>query len=69
MDAAVWWYISMERCCQVQLTAMASGIKPIPIKQESAEQAYSIVGSCYAGWFSFQPLYARIIKEQPDLLD
>jgi ribulose-5-phosphate 4-epimerase/fuculose-1-phosphate aldolase len=69
VDAAVWWYISMERCCQVQLLAMASGKSPIPIKQESAQQAYSIVGSSYAGWFSFQPLYSRIIKEQPDLLD
>ena len=69
VEAAIWWYITMERCCQVQLIAMASGQIPIPIKKESAEQAYSIVGSSYAGWFSFQPLYARIIKEQPDLLD
>jgi ribulose-5-phosphate 4-epimerase/fuculose-1-phosphate aldolase len=69
VDAAVWWYIAMERCCQVQLLAMASGKSPKPIQQASAEQAYSIVGSSYAGWFSFQPLYARIVKEQPDLLD
>jgi hypothetical protein len=27
------------------------------------------VGSHQAGWFQFQPLRARIVKEQPDLLD
>ena len=26
------------------------------------------VGSNIAGWFSFQPLYERIVREQPDLL-
>ena len=69
VEAAVWWYITMERCCQVQMVAMSTGHQPIPIKKESAEQAYSIVGSPYAGWFSFQPLYDRIVKEQPDFLN
>ena len=27
------------------------------------------VGSSQAGWFQFQPLYARIVAEQPDFLD
>jgi hypothetical protein len=27
------------------------------------------VGSHLAGWFSFQPLFERITREQPDLLD
>jgi len=27
------------------------------------------VGMHAAGWLSFQPLYARIVREQPDLLD
>jgi hypothetical protein len=27
------------------------------------------VGSHMAGWFSFQPLFDRIVREQPDLLD
>lgn len=71
VDAAAWWYISMERCCQVQILAESASkaSSPIQIKQAAAEQAYSIVGSAYAGWFSFQPLYARILKEQPDFLD
>ena len=27
------------------------------------------VGSHMAGWFQFQPLWARIVREQPDLLE
>jgi len=71
VDAAAWWYICMERCCQVQLLAEAASknSKPILISDESAKQAYSIVGSSYSGWFQFQPLYDRILKEQPDFLD
>ena len=73
VDEAVWWFITMERSCQVQLLADAasarSGIAPRTIIDASARQSYNIVGTPFAGWFQFQPLYARIVKEQPDLLD
>lgn len=73
VDEAAWWYITMERSCQVQLHAEAAaartGAGPKLIRKESAEQAYGLVGTPAAGWFQFQPLYARIVKEQPDLLD
>ena len=62
----------MERCCQVQLLAEAAAVngkKPILISEDAAKQAYSIVGSPFAGWFQFQPLYDRILKEQPDFLN
>ncbi len=71
VDAAVWWYIALERCCEVQLIAESvsrnNDLKKIPHK--AAEMTYSVVGSNFAGWFQFQPLYARILKEQPDFLD
>ena len=73
VDEAAWWYITMERSCQVQIHAEAAaartGAGPKLIRKESAEQAYGLVGTPAAGWFQFQPLYARIVKEQPDLLD
>lgn len=73
VDEAVWWFITMERSCQVQLLAESasarSGKAPRTIGEASAKQSYAIVGSPFAGWFQFQPLYARIVKEQPDLLD
>ena len=68
VDEAAWWYITMERSCEVQLAAEAVGT-PIHIDDESARQAATQVGSPAAGWFSFQPLYDKIVRDQPDLLD
>jgi ribulose-5-phosphate 4-epimerase/fuculose-1-phosphate aldolase len=68
VDEAVWWYITMERTCQAQLLAEAAG-KPSLIKPEYASLAHSQVGSHYMGWFSFQPLYEMIVRQEPDLLD
>ncbi len=68
VDAAAWWFITMERSCQAQLLAEAAG-KPVLIDPEHAAQTYGTVGSPLAGWFSFQPLYQVISKEQPDLFD
>ncbi|ESS49517.1 class II aldolase/adducin family protein [Ralstonia pseudosolanacearum] len=73
VDEAAWWFITMERSCQVQLLAEAAAARtsePLRlISEAAARQAYSIVGTAQAGWFQFQPLYARIVKEQPGLLD
>ena len=68
VDEAAWWFITMERSCQAQLLASAAG-QPVHIAHESAELTRSQVGSHIAGWFSFQPLFQRIVREQPDLLD
>jgi len=67
VDEAAWWYITMERSCEVQLMAEAAGT-PVEIDPEGRRQAHSVVGSHLAGWFSFQPLYDKIVADQPDLL-
>jgi hypothetical protein len=58
----------MERSCQAQLLAMAAGPRVL-IDPEQAALTSKQVGSEVAGWISFQPLYDRIVREQPDLLD
>jgi ribulose-5-phosphate 4-epimerase/fuculose-1-phosphate aldolase len=68
IDAAAWWYITMERTCQAQLLAEAAGT-PKPIDHDVALHTRETVGSPIAGWFSFQPLFDVIIAEQPELLD
>jgi ribulose-5-phosphate 4-epimerase/fuculose-1-phosphate aldolase len=68
VDEAAWWFITMERTCQAQLLAMAAG-DPISIDHEMALTTQTQVGFPLAGWFSFQPLYQRILREQPDLLE
>ncbi|MGH9209169.1 MAG: class II aldolase/adducin family protein [Acidimicrobiales bacterium] len=68
VDEAAWWFITMERTCQVQLVAEAAGT-PVVIDDDNATLTHSQVGSSAAGWFSFKPLYDKIVVEQPDLLD
>ncbi len=68
VDAAVWWFITMERTCQAQLLAEAAGT-PVRIDPDQARLTASQVGGHYIGWLNFQPLYDRIVGEQPDLLD
>ena len=68
IDEAAWWFITMERTCQSQLLADAAGT-PIPIRDEVAKFTSEQVGSHLAGWFSYQPIYDKILAENPDFLD
>src|SRR5687768_1711177 len=68
VDEAVWWYITMERSCQAQLLAEASGT-PVLIDHDHAELTAKQVGGHRAGFHQIQPLYEWILEEQPDLLE
>jgi ribulose-5-phosphate 4-epimerase/fuculose-1-phosphate aldolase len=68
VDEAAWLYITMERTCEVQLAAEAAGT-PVSIDPEMARHTRSQVGSRFASWLSFQPLFDKIVAEQPDLLE
>jgi len=68
VDEAAWWFITMERSCQAQLMAESAG-KPVLIDEEHAKLTSTQVGSHISGYVSFQPLYAKITREQPDLFD
>ena len=67
LDEAVWWFITMDRSCQAQLLAEAAGT-PVKIDPAHARATREMIGNHQAGWFQFQPLWARITREQPDLL-
>ena len=56
------------RSCHAQLMAEAADT-PILTDPEMAKLASTQVGSHFAGWFSFQQLFARINRGQPDLFD
>ncbi len=68
VDEAVWWFLSMDRCCHAQLLAEAAG-KPMSISHENALLAWKQIGSHIGGWFQFQPLWNMITRQQPDLFD
>jgi ribulose-5-phosphate 4-epimerase/fuculose-1-phosphate aldolase len=68
VDAAVWSFITMDRTCQAQLLAEAAGT-PVLIDADMARKTQVMTGSPRACYAAFQPLYAMITREQPDLLE
>ena len=68
VDIALWYFLSMEKCCQSQLMAEAAG-KPTLIPHEVAIKTRGFIANDVALWASFQPLFDMIVSAQPDLLD
>jgi ribulose-5-phosphate 4-epimerase/fuculose-1-phosphate aldolase len=67
VDAAVWWFVALERCCQSQLIAEAAG-KPIEIPPDLCQAGYDQQGHDLAGWFQFQPWWDELLRDEPDFL-
>lgn len=67
VESAVWRYIAMENAAHTQLLAEAAGT-PKPIPHEVASLTASQVGTEFGSWFSFQPLWDRLLASQPDFL-
>ncbi len=64
-----FWFIALERCCQVQLLIEASGVKPQAVSEQSARYSREHVGNDFIGWLHFQTLYDQIAATQPDMFD
>ncbi|MEU6122946.1 class II aldolase/adducin family protein [Streptomyces sp. NPDC047123] len=67
VDAAAWWFISLERSCQVQLSARAAG-RPVMIGHKQAVQTREQLGSDLVAWINYQSLWQDISRSEPDLL-
>ena len=71
VEEAAWWYISMERSCQVQLLAEAAAhgqpLRMVP--EEACKQAFGVTGTPYSGWFQFNLLYEKLLGENADFLN
>ena len=67
IEAAVFWFISLEKCCQAQLMADAAaggrGGETVKIDDGDAAFTYKTIGTPHAGWFSAKPLFDVIEKE------
>ncbi|WP_406383358.1 class II aldolase/adducin family protein [Streptomyces sp. NBC_01618] len=61
VDAAAWWFIALERSCQVQLAARAAG-KPVLIEHRDAVATREQLGSDLVAWINYQPLWRRISR-------
>jgi ribulose-5-phosphate 4-epimerase/fuculose-1-phosphate aldolase len=66
VEAAAFWFITMERSCQAQLLAEAAGT-PKLIPHDMAQYTQRLTGFPEAGWFQFQPLFQEICESDPEL--
>ena len=68
VEAAVHWYIKLERCCHSQLLADAAatgrGGATIKIGDAEAEYTHKIIGGPLAGWFSGKATQFDVIEKE-----
>lgn len=69
IEAAAFWFIALERCCQQQLMIEETGLKPRLVTQERARYSREHVGSEYIGWLHFQAIWDHLVATQPDMFD
>lgn len=68
VEAAAWWFVTMERSCQAQLLAKAAG-KVVHIEHDTALATCADIGSDDFAWTNFQPLRDQIVRDESDLFD
>ena len=70
VEAATYWFTTLDHACKVQLIADAAaagqGNKTIKITPKNAEFTYKSNGSELAGWFNAKPAFENMIKEIGD---
>ncbi len=57
---AVWWFMALERTCQVQMIAEATGNVTV-VPDDYAKFSYEQSGFPLAGWFQFQPHWEDLL--------
>jgi len=70
IEACIFWFISLEKCCHSQLLADAAANqrdgRPILIDDEEAKFTNRSVGSPLAGYFSAKPTFDWAMVKNPD---
>jgi ribulose-5-phosphate 4-epimerase/fuculose-1-phosphate aldolase len=67
VEAAAWRFIAFDDAARGQLLAQAAGqpiVPAAPLKTASARRRAEA-----AAWLSFLPLWDRVVREEPDLLE
>jgi ribulose-5-phosphate 4-epimerase/fuculose-1-phosphate aldolase len=67
VEEAAWWFITMDRACQMQLLAEAAGT-PRLMSEEEATLAHRQFGSANMARHSFRLLADLVFEQEPDVL-
>jgi len=68
VDEAAFWFIALERECQIALVTAAAG-EPKRIPPGVARATRERLGRPVAGWWQYQPLWESIVREEPEFLE
>ncbi|THF65288.1 class II aldolase/adducin family protein [Pseudothauera rhizosphaerae] len=68
VEAAAWWFISMDNAAHTQLLAEAAGT-PKPLSHEVASLTAGQVGGHRSAALGFHSLWEALVEEEPDFLD
>lgn len=67
IDAAAFWFLSLDKTCHAQLlvdaAAQGSGHQKTLVPEEEAKESYQQVGTPEKGWLAFQPYYDEILAK------
>jgi ribulose-5-phosphate 4-epimerase/fuculose-1-phosphate aldolase len=69
IEAAAFWFIALERCCQQQLLVEATGATPRLVPADRSRYSREHVGSEYIGWLHFQTLWNDLVRTEPDMFE
>jgi ribulose-5-phosphate 4-epimerase/fuculose-1-phosphate aldolase len=69
VDEAAWWFIALERSCEIQLKAEATGSPLKRVAPEAAAHSRKHLGTPLMAWMHFQPIYDAVTRSDPDLFD
>jgi ribulose-5-phosphate 4-epimerase/fuculose-1-phosphate aldolase len=69
VESAAWHFISLDNAAHAQLLAEAAGKPKLLTHEVATFTAGQYNQRPDSGRYGFQPLYEKIVREQPDLLD
>jgi ribulose-5-phosphate 4-epimerase/fuculose-1-phosphate aldolase len=67
VDEMIYLFLSLEKSCQIQVQAEAAGTPRV--LDDSVAESIAARLTHHIAWLNFQPTFADITREQPDLLD
>ena len=68
VEEAAWWFMTLDRCCQMQLVAQAAGT-PLTLSPAQAAIAHKQFGNPDVARFSFEILADMLVSEEPEVLE
>ncbi|MEO6984866.1 MAG: class II aldolase/adducin family protein [Paralcaligenes sp.] len=68
VEEAAWWFITLDRCCQIEMTARGSGCEVHQMRDDWASLAARQFGNSGKARVSFDMLYSVALAKYPDMV-